>query len=170
MQRTLSSSIFYPCPSLDPDIQTNYPPGAFRDKVISHVLTLAFPVGLQDLASLLRRCCLVSIHNGGDIVVFSTAQEDSMEELHGHVQSFLPPLVLDEEALPSTQKVAPEEPEPSLQHWVVSCAAVRDPEMMAAPPTPRSAFFNDRGCRSAKHHARSHGSPMLYLGIPLSYH
>ncbi|KAF1995250.1 hypothetical protein P154DRAFT_474609 [Amniculicola lignicola CBS 123094] len=67
-------------------------------------------------------------------------------------------LVLAEEALRSTQQPTPKEPKSSIQHWVENCAAVSDLEIMAAPPTPRSASFNDRGRRSTKRHARSHGS------------
>ncbi|KAF2787664.1 hypothetical protein K505DRAFT_329524 [Melanomma pulvis-pyrius CBS 109.77] len=65
---------------------------------------------------------------------------------------------LAEEALRSTPKLTPDAPESSIQHWVKTCAAVCDLETMAAPPTPRSTSLNDRGRRSAKRHARSHGS------------
>lgn len=73
-----------------------------------------------------------------------------------HVSSPPPsnPLVLAKEALRSTQKSTPE----AIRHWVENCSAACDPEIMAAPPTPRSASWNDRGRRSAKRHARSCGS------------
>lgn len=68
------------------------------------------------------------------------------------------PLALTEEALRSTQRSTHEASEPSVQHWAENCASVCSLEMMAAPPTPRSASSNERGRRGAKRHARSYGS------------
>ena len=67
-------------------------------------------------------------------------------------------LALAEEALRSSQQSTPKAPESLIQHWVENCAAVYDLEIMAAPPTPRSASLNNRGRRSAKRHVRSYGS------------
>ncbi|KAF2691653.1 hypothetical protein K458DRAFT_398083 [Lentithecium fluviatile CBS 122367] len=66
------------------------------------------------------------------------------------VESIIAALALAEEALHSTQQSTAEAPESSIQHWVENCAAVCDLEIMAAPPTSRSAYGNDRGHRSVK--------------------
>lgn len=68
------------------------------------------------------------------------------------------PLTLAEKVLHTTQQLIHEKTKASIQHWAEGCAAVCDLEMAAAPPTPRSASFNDRGRRSAKRYVRSRGS------------
>jgi hypothetical protein len=63
------------------------------------------------------------------------------------------------EVLRSGQQSTSNAPESSIQHWAEDCAAACTSERMAEPPpTPRSAYGNDRGRRSTKRHARSSGS------------
>lgn len=59
--------------------------------------------------------------------------------------------------LTPAQQHNPEKAARWVQSWVEDCAAVSGPEIMAAPPTPRSNAMNDRGRRSARRYARSYG-------------
>jgi hypothetical protein len=65
-----------------------------------------------------------------------------------------------EEALENTQQPVSDECAPSIQHWLKTCPADSDPDMMAAPPTPRSgSVSSSRGRRSSKHSARVSRTP-----------
>ncbi|KAF2447372.1 hypothetical protein P171DRAFT_355325 [Karstenula rhodostoma CBS 690.94] len=70
------------------------------------------------------------------------------------------PFALTEEALENTQQPVSDERAPSIQHWLETCPADSDPDMMPAPPTPRSASVSSsRGRRSSKHSARASRTP-----------
>jgi hypothetical protein len=74
----------------------------------------------------------------------------------------LQPFILTEKALENTQQALPGEHAPSLQHWLENCPADSDHDMMAAPPTPRSASVSSsRGRRASKHSARASRNPVL---------
>ena len=72
----------------------------------------------------------------------------------------LQPFILTEEALENTQQPLPGEHAPSLQHWLENCPADSDPDMMAAPPTPRSASVSSRrGRRPSQRSVRASRTP-----------
>jgi hypothetical protein len=56
-------------------------------------------------------------------------------------------LALVDTPLLFTQQHNPKEVARSIQSWVEDCAATSSPEVMAAPPTPRSNAMNERGRR-----------------------
>jgi hypothetical protein len=69
-------------------------------------------------------------------------------------------LALTVEALENTQLPVSDRRAQSIQHWLEICPAESDPDMMAAPPTPRSASVSSsRGRRSSKHHAGASRTP-----------
>lgn len=67
-------------------------------------------------------------------------------------------LALVDTPLLSTQQHNLKDVARSIQSWVEDCAATSSPEVMAAPPTPRSYAINERGRRSGRRYARSYGS------------
>ncbi|KAK7177442.1 hypothetical protein PSPO01_16511 [Paraphaeosphaeria sporulosa] len=86
----------------------------------------------------------------------SNSSNSTSQLLHASSQ----PFALTEEALENSQQPVSDERAPSIQHWLETCPADSDPDMMAAPPTPRSASVSSsRGRRSSKHSARASRTP-----------
>ncbi|KAH8724205.1 hypothetical protein GQ44DRAFT_740633 [Phaeosphaeriaceae sp. PMI808] len=65
-----------------------------------------------------------------------------------------------EKALENIQQPVSDERAPSIQHWLETCPTDSDSDIMAAPPTPRSASVSSRrGRRPSKHSARASRTP-----------
>lgn len=75
---------------------------------------------------------------------------------HASPQQF----ALTKEALENTQQPVSDEHTPSIQHWIETCTAKSDPDMMATQPIPRSAPVTfTRGRRPSRHSARASRTP-----------
>jgi hypothetical protein len=72
----------------------------------------------------------------------------------------LQPFVSREEVLRHIQQPVTNECAPSIQHWLETCPADCDPDLMAAPPTPRSASLSSRrGRRPSQQSVRASRTP-----------
>jgi hypothetical protein len=86
----------------------------------------------------------------------SKSSNSTSQLLHASLQSF----AHTEEALENTQQPVSDECAPSIQHWLKTCPADSDPDMMATPPTPRSASVSSsRGRHPSKRSARASRTP-----------
>ncbi|KAF1962128.1 hypothetical protein CC80DRAFT_154977 [Byssothecium circinans] len=75
---------------------------------------------------------------------------------HASSQSF----ALNEEALENIQQPVSDKRATSIQRWLENCPAESDPDMMAAPPTPRStSVSSSRGRRPSKSPTRTSRTP-----------
>jgi hypothetical protein len=88
---------------------------------------------------------------------FPSHPSNSTSQLsHASLQQF----TVTEQALENTQQPVSDQRALSLQHWLENCPGDSDPDMMAAPPTPRSASVSySRGRRPSKHSARASRTP-----------
>jgi hypothetical protein len=101
----------------------------------------------------------------------SNPSNHSTPTSHSPLQSF----ASTEEALKHTEQPVTNERAPSIRHWLETCSADNDPDMMAAPPTPRSASVSyRRGRRSYQRSVRTPSpskrpSPQTYRTQNMSY-